>query len=180
MQDDKTIRCISMVSNTTTTKEERRPHRFCVDFRFFNNATHSSGWPLPNIKHALGRLAKKELALTFPSIPSNLFITRVHLPWPVNSVSISICCVVWSLDPYVNWKAAYPPLSDKGVVFSINSTIDNVTSSDHYSCNFRLTPQSSDASSPLGWLSPLRLRCAIQLSLRCALCLNIYATTLPL
>ena len=24
---------------------------FCVDFRALNNATHSSGWPLPNIKH---------------------------------------------------------------------------------------------------------------------------------
>ena len=35
-------------------------YRFCVDFRALNNATHSSGWPLPNIKHVLDRLSKKK------------------------------------------------------------------------------------------------------------------------
>ena len=79
MQDDKTIRCISMVSNTTTTKEERRPHRFCVDFRFFNNATHSSGWPLPNIKHVLDRLAKKKPKyFTILDLTSGYFQIPIH------------------------------------------------------------------------------------------------------
>ena len=46
-------------SQILLTPKKNGSYRFCVDFRALNNATHSSGWPLPNIKHVLDRLAKK-------------------------------------------------------------------------------------------------------------------------
>ena len=47
-------------SQILLTPKKNGSYRFCVDFRSLNNATHSSGWPLPNIKHVLDRLAKKK------------------------------------------------------------------------------------------------------------------------
>ena len=47
-------------SQILLTPKKDGTYRFCVDFRALNNATHASGWPLPNIKHVLDRLAKKK------------------------------------------------------------------------------------------------------------------------
>ena len=47
-------------SQILLTPKKNGTYRLCVDFRTLNNATRSSGWPLPNIIHVLDRLSKKK------------------------------------------------------------------------------------------------------------------------
>ena len=45
-------------SQVLLTKKPNGKWRFCLDFRALNLNTKSIGWPIPNIKHVLDRIAK--------------------------------------------------------------------------------------------------------------------------
>ena len=66
-------------SQILLTPKKNGSYRFCVDFRALNNATHSSGWPLPNIKHVLDRLSKKKPKyFTVLDLTSGYFQIPIH------------------------------------------------------------------------------------------------------
>ena len=69
-------------SQILLTPKKNGSYRFCVDFRALNNATHSSGWPLPNIKHVLDRLAKKR-----PKYFTVLDLTSGYFQIPIDEAS---------------------------------------------------------------------------------------------
>ena len=69
-------------SQILLTPKKDGTYRFCVDFRALNNNTHSSGWPLPNIKHVLDRLAKKK-----PKYFSILDLTSGYFQIPIDENS---------------------------------------------------------------------------------------------
>ena len=58
-------------SQILLTPKKNGTYRLCVDFRTLNNATRSSGWPLPNIIHVLDRLSKKK--------PKHFTILEIYL-----------------------------------------------------------------------------------------------------
>ena len=69
-------------SQILLTPKKNGSYRFCVDFRALNNATHSSGWPLPNIKHVLDRLSKKK-----PKYFTILDLTSGYFQIPIDEQS---------------------------------------------------------------------------------------------
>ena len=69
-------------SQILLTPKKNGSYRFCVDFRALNNATHSSGWPLPNIKHVLDRIAKKK-----PKYFTVLDLTSGYFQIPIDEAS---------------------------------------------------------------------------------------------
>ena len=69
-------------SQILLTPKKNGSYRFCVDFRALNNATHSSGWPLPNIKHVLDRLSKKK-----PKYFTVLDLTSGYFQIPIDEQS---------------------------------------------------------------------------------------------
>ena len=103
-------------SQILLTPKKNGTYRFCVDFRALNNATHSSGWPLPNIKHVLDRLSKKK-----PKYFTILDLTSGYFQIPIDEQSAFLTAFRTSIGLF-EWLRLPMGLKGAGSYFQMQMT----------------------------------------------------------
>ena len=98
------------------TPKKNGTYRFCVDFRALNNATHSSGWPLPNIKHVLDRLSNKK-----PKYFTILDLTSGYFQIPIDEESAFLTAFRTSIGLF-EWLRLPMGLKGAGSYFQMQMT----------------------------------------------------------